>query len=131
MGAKKFGMSFETQGNQTFGGMSRDFWQDIPGVTEKFEKKSSCSIFGPYTPKNSWNHFLYDMPNGHRKNIAGDKFDISSTHAEVIQKLRTQKHKIQEACVWPLGPMFRLATEETQRRGAWGRENLHTKTPLY
>ena len=39
VGTKKFGMSFEIQGNQTF-------WQDIPGflegcsgVPEKFEKK--------------------------------------------------------------------------------------------
>ena len=32
VGAKKFGMSFETQGKQTF-------WRDIPGVPEKFEKQ--------------------------------------------------------------------------------------------
>ena len=31
VGAKKFSMSFETQGNQTFG-------RDIAGVPEKFEK---------------------------------------------------------------------------------------------
>ena len=30
-----------------FGGISRDFCRDVPGVTEKFEKKSLCSIFVP------------------------------------------------------------------------------------
>ena len=46
--AEKFGMSFKTQGNQTF-------WRDIPaflpgysGVPEKFERKSLCSILVPY-----------------------------------------------------------------------------------
>ena len=38
-GAKKFGMSFKAQGNQTLGGISRDFCWDILGVLEKFEKK--------------------------------------------------------------------------------------------
>ena len=38
--AKKFGMSFETQGNQTF-------WRDIPGVPEKFEKKKFLFNFRP------------------------------------------------------------------------------------
>ena len=49
VGAKKFGMSFETQGNQTF-------WRDIPGFLagisrrrpKSLRTKSSCSIFGPY-----------------------------------------------------------------------------------
>ena len=31
--------------NKLFGGISRDFCWDIPGVPEEFEK---CSIFGPY-----------------------------------------------------------------------------------
>ena len=35
VGGKKFGMSFETQGNQTLCGISRDFCRDIPGVPEK------------------------------------------------------------------------------------------------
>ena len=42
VGAKKFGMSFATQGNQTFlGGISRDFQfcRNIPGVPEKSENK--------------------------------------------------------------------------------------------
>ena len=39
VGAKKFGMSFKAQGNQLFGGISRDFCRDIPGAPEKFEKK--------------------------------------------------------------------------------------------
>ena len=47
VGAKNFGMSFETQGNQTFlagkpnffGGISRDFCRDIPEMPEKFEKQ--------------------------------------------------------------------------------------------
>ena len=38
VGAKKFGMSFEAQGNQTF-------WRDIPGAPEKFEKKKVCVQF--------------------------------------------------------------------------------------
>ena len=47
--AKKFGMSFETQGNQTF-------WRDIPGcrrdisgVPEKFEKKKVRVQFSSLT----------------------------------------------------------------------------------
>ena len=31
-------MSFETQRNQTFGGISRNFCRDIPGGARKFEK---------------------------------------------------------------------------------------------
>ena len=46
VGAKKFGMSFETQGNHTF-----LIWRDIPGFSpgypggtlEKFEKKKGCA----------------------------------------------------------------------------------------
>ena len=40
VGGKEFGMSFETQGNQTF-------WRDIPGVPEKFEKKRFVFNFRP------------------------------------------------------------------------------------
>ena len=40
VGAKKFGMSFESQGNQTSGrGFSLDFCRDIPKGPEKFERK--------------------------------------------------------------------------------------------
>ena len=41
VGAKKFGMSFETQGNQTFWRDMPGFCRDIPGrgVPEKFEGK--------------------------------------------------------------------------------------------
>ena len=46
--AKKFGMSFETQGNQTFsGGKSRDFRRDILEVPEKFEKIMFVFNFWP------------------------------------------------------------------------------------
>ena len=48
VGTKDFGMSFETQGNQTFGGICRDFCRDILGVPEKFEKKTSAFNFRPY-----------------------------------------------------------------------------------
>ena len=44
VGAKKFSMSFETQGSQTF-------WRDIPGVPEKFEKKMFAFNFRTLT---SW-----------------------------------------------------------------------------
>ena len=37
--AKKFGMSFETQGNQCFGQDILGFLLGYPGVPEKFEKK--------------------------------------------------------------------------------------------
>ena len=47
VGAKKFGMSFETQGSQTFWRDIRDICWDIPAVPERFEKKSSCSIWAP------------------------------------------------------------------------------------
>ena len=40
-------MSFKTQGNQTFWRDIPGFCWDIPGVPEKFEKKSLCSILGP------------------------------------------------------------------------------------
>ena len=39
VGAKKFGMSFETHGSQTFWRDIPGFWWDIPGVPKKFEKK--------------------------------------------------------------------------------------------
>ena len=38
VGVKKFGMSLETQGNQTF-------WAGNPAVREKFEKKKVCVQF--------------------------------------------------------------------------------------
>ena len=44
VGAKKFGMSLETQGNQTFG---QDFCRDIPVVHEKFEKKVCVWLLAP------------------------------------------------------------------------------------
>ena len=47
VGAKKFGMSFETQGNQTFWRDILGFCRDILGVPEKFEKKSLCSMLVP------------------------------------------------------------------------------------
>ena len=47
VGAKKFGTSLETQGNQTFGRDIPEFCRDIPGVPDKFEKKSLCSIIVP------------------------------------------------------------------------------------
>ena len=54
-GAKKFGMSFETQGNQTFWRDIPGFFQDIPGAPEKFERKKVCvqfssPIFSGYFP---------------------------------------------------------------------------------
>ena len=45
-GAKKFGMSLETQGNKLSGGISRDLGRDIPGAHKKFEKNILRSIFG-------------------------------------------------------------------------------------
>ena len=39
VGAKKFGMSLETQGNHTFGRDIPGFCWDIPGVPRKFEKE--------------------------------------------------------------------------------------------
>ena len=49
MGAKKFGMFLEAQGNQNFlGGISRGFCWDIPTVPEKFEtKKVSVQFLAP------------------------------------------------------------------------------------
>ena len=47
VGAKKFGMSFETQGNQTFWRDIPGFWRDIPGVPEKFEKKVCVQVWFP------------------------------------------------------------------------------------
>ena len=39
VGAKKFGMSFETQGNQTTWRDILGFCRDVLGAPEKFEKK--------------------------------------------------------------------------------------------
>ena len=47
VGAKRFGMSFETQENNFLGRISRDFWPDMPGVPEKFEKKVSVQFSDP------------------------------------------------------------------------------------
>ena len=48
VGAKKRGMSLETQRNQIFGGgMFRDFCPDIPGAPEKFERKKFVFNFCP------------------------------------------------------------------------------------
>ena len=49
VGAKKLGMSFETQENQTFWRDIPGFCRDIPELPEKFEKTTKlCSIFRPY-----------------------------------------------------------------------------------
>ena len=52
VGAKKFGMSLETQGNQTFWRDIPGFCRNIPGVPDKFEKKGLCSILVPYRLQN-------------------------------------------------------------------------------
>ena len=46
-GAKKFGMSFETQGSQTFWAGYPGILRDIPGVPEKFEQKWFGFYFRP------------------------------------------------------------------------------------
>ena len=48
VGAKKFGMSFETQGNQTFGRDIPGFCWDIPGCPKSLRKRGLCSILVPY-----------------------------------------------------------------------------------
>ena len=48
VGAKKFGMSLETQGIKLFWRDIPGFGRDIPETPEKFEKKCLGSIFGPY-----------------------------------------------------------------------------------
>ena len=66
VGAKKFGMSFEAQGNQTFW---RDipilFCRDLPGAPEKFEKKrfvfDSLPLFGPANFKKIAGNFLCEI----------------------------------------------------------------------
>ena len=49
VGAKKFGMSLETQGMKLFGRDIPGFCRDIPEAPEKFEKKILGSIFVPYS----------------------------------------------------------------------------------
>ena len=44
VGAKKFGMSLETQGIKLFWRDNPGFCRDIPEAPEKFEKKGLCSI---------------------------------------------------------------------------------------
>ena len=46
-------MSLKTQGIKLFGRDIPGFCRDIPEVPEKFEKKSLCSIFVPYTVKSN------------------------------------------------------------------------------
>ena len=48
VGAKKHGMSFETQGNQSF-------WRDIPGGARKFEKQVCAQFSFP----NLWMFFFF------------------------------------------------------------------------
>ena len=63
VGAKKFGMSFEVQGNQTFCLDIPGFFRDIPGVPEKLEKKV-CGQFSPPNHCISTNlHHRYRQPN--------------------------------------------------------------------
>ena len=45
VGAKKFGMSFETLGNQPFWRDIPGFCRDIPAAPEKFENKNVCVQF--------------------------------------------------------------------------------------
>ena len=47
VGAKKFGMSVETQENQTFWRDIPGFWPDIPGHPKSLRKKCLCSILVP------------------------------------------------------------------------------------
>ena len=56
VGAEKFGMSFETQGYQTFWRDIPGFCRDIPGVPEKFEQKRFVFNSRPLflTPKRSY-----------------------------------------------------------------------------
>ena len=53
VGAKKLGMSFETQGNQTFWRDIPGFRRDVPGAPEKFEKKRFVFNFGPLERENA------------------------------------------------------------------------------
>ena len=48
VGAKKFGMSLETRETKLVWRDIPGFCWDIPVVPEKLEKKSLCSVFGPY-----------------------------------------------------------------------------------
>ena len=44
-----FGMSLETQGNQTLGRDISGFWLGyVPGAPEKFQRKKLVFLFGPY-----------------------------------------------------------------------------------
>ena len=47
VGAKKFGMSFETQGNQTFLAGYPGILPDIPGVPAEFENKKFVFKYRP------------------------------------------------------------------------------------
>ena len=53
-GPKKFGMSFETQGNQTFGRDVPGFCRDIPELPEKFEKRKFVFNFWPIKVTKKW-----------------------------------------------------------------------------
>ena len=52
VGAKRFGMSFETRGNQTFWWEIAGCWRDIPGVPEKFENQMFVFNFRPLSGTN-------------------------------------------------------------------------------
>ena len=52
-GAKKFGMSLETQEAQTFWRDIPGFWRDIPGVPEKFETKVCVQFLAPTKNRHS------------------------------------------------------------------------------
>ena len=64
VGAKKFGMSLETQGNQTLGRDIPGFCRDIPPkVPEKFERKKVCVQFSsPMHDQHSWEYLFTCIP---------------------------------------------------------------------
>ena len=82
VGAKKFGMSLDTQKNQTFGrDIPRDFCRDIPGEPEKFEKKVCVQFLAP----------IDLLPSQTHKNICKEGNNTQKSKGEQGQTLKRKE----------------------------------------
>ena len=61
VGAKRFGLSFETQENQTFWQDIPGFCRDIPEVPERFEKKVCVHLWAPISWNENIKHFSVSL----------------------------------------------------------------------
>ena len=96
-----------------FGGVSRDFCWDIPGVPEKFENKSLCSILGEcQSPNEHWVKDLrclesHDLNHGLRdfESLANRiaRFEVYLKRTKIVKPQQRFEHCLAlrfESCDW-------------------------------